>query len=217
MPAPFVLNSPDPFDDAVMAEASRLLALSDPPWFSLNFGPSVEAFKYSGRIIPHSEAQPRSQLYLNTCRNAARLKQWLPMPLLLENLDYHPDSAYEYVCEPLFITAVLDAVDCGFLLNVAHARVSAHNLGFDEERYFRSLPLFRAREVRISGPRFRRNRMADVHEPLQGEDWEALTFILARTEPEVVTLECIKDRDLLKDQLQRLHAILQSQPAISSS
>lgn len=208
MPAPFALNQPDPFDEVIMAQAEKWLALTDPPWFSMDFGSGVTAFEYDGQVAPRLEAQPRSQVYLNTCRNAIRLKRWLPVPLILENLDYHPRSASEYACEPLFITAVLDAVDCGFLLDVAHARVSAHNLGIDQERYFRSLPLFRVREVHVSGPRLRDGAMADAHEPLQGEDWEALAFVLARTEPEAVTLEYTKDKDLLRDQLQRLRAML---------
>ena len=208
MPAPFALNQPDPFDKAVMAQAERLLDLADPPWFSLNFCLSVKALEYGGQIRPRSKPQSRSRVYLNTCRNAVRLKRWLSVPMLLENFDYHPNSAYEYVCEPLFMTAALDAVDCGFLLNVAHARVSAHNLGFDEKRYFRSLPLFRVREVHASGSRLREGAMVDAHEALQDEDWEALAFVLARTEPEVVTLECTKDKEKLRDQLQRLRAML---------
>ena len=208
MPAPFVLNQPDPFDKAIMAQAERLLDLVDPAWFSLNFGLGVKASQHDGQVTPRSETQPRSRVYLNTCHNVARLKRWLAVPLLLENPAYQPNSAYEYACEPLFLTAVLDAVDCGFLLDVAHARVSAHNLGFDEERYFRSLPLFRVREVHATGSRLREGAMTGAHEPLQDEDWETLAFTLARTKPEVVTLEYTRDKDLLRDQLQRLRGML---------
>jgi len=208
MPAPFALNDPDPFDQVVMTEAKRLLALTEPPWFSLSFGFSAQAPEYDGQMVSRSETQPRSKIYLNTCRNAARLKRWLPMPLFLENLDCQPQGTYKYFCEPLFITAVLDAVDCGFLLDIAHARVSAHNLGFTGERYLRSLPLFRVREVHISGPRLGEGGMYDAHELLQDEDWEALNFVLARTEPEVVTLEYTKNWDQLQDHLTRLRAML---------
>ncbi|MCK4316064.1 MAG: DUF692 family protein [Anaerolineae bacterium] len=208
MPAPFVLNQPDPFDKTIMAQAERLLDLVDPAWFSLNFGLGVKASQHDGQVTLRSETQPRSQVYLNTCHNVARLKRWLAVPLLLENPAYQPNSAYEYACEPLFLTAVLDAVDCGFLLDIAHARVSAHNLGFYEERYFRSLPLFRVREVHATGSRLREGAMTGAHEPLQDEDWEALAFVLARTKPEVVTLEHTRDKDLLRGQLQRLRGML---------
>lgn len=208
MPAPFALDQPDPFDEAVMAQAEQLLAWTDPPWLSARFGSHVETSEYNGQVRLHADIRPRGQVYLNTCRNASRLKRWLPVPLLLKNQGYHLDSACEYVCEPLFITAVLDAVDCGFLLDIAHARVSARNLGFDEKRYFRSLPLFRVREVHVSGPRLQSDVLIDTHTPLLEEDWAALAFILARTEPEVVTLEYTQDKDLLRDQLQRLRAML---------
>jgi uncharacterized protein (UPF0276 family) len=208
MPALFALNHPGPFENAIMAEARRLLDLTNSPWLSLSLGFSVEMFGHDRQIASRTETQPRSKLYLNICRNAAQLKRWLPVPLLLENLDYQPKDTHEYLCEPLFIVAVLDAVDCGFLLDIAHARVSAHNLSFDEERYFRSLPLYRTREIHVSGPHLRDGAMFDAHEPLQDKDWEALAFVLARTEPETITLEYTKDRDLLQDQLQRLRAML---------
>jgi len=208
MPSPFSLNQPDPFDKAVMAQTQSLLALTDSPWLSTSFGPSVERFECNGKIIPLSETQTRSQVYLNTCRNAARLKQWLSVPLLLKNLDYHLNGAYEHVCEPSFIIAVLNTVDCGFLLDVAHARMSAHNLGLDEKQYLRSLPLYRVREVQVSAPRFQDSTMTDACEPLQEEDWEALAFVLARSKPEVVTLKVTKDKDQLHDQLQRLRNML---------
>jgi uncharacterized protein (UPF0276 family) len=208
MPVPFALNQSDPFDEAVMAEVERLLALTDTPWLSVDFGPGVKAFERDGKIIPLSETQPLSRVYLNTSRNATRFKRWLSVPLILRNLGYHPNGAYEHVCEPSFIIAVLDTLDCGLLLDVAQARISAHNLGLDEKQYIRSLPLYRVREVQISGPRLRDDTMTAADETLQDEDWEALTFVLARSKPEVVTLAYAKEKDQLQNQLQRLRSML---------
>lgn len=44
--------------------------------------------------------QPRQRCLENIVRNEKRLQEWLGIPLLLENNNYHPTNAYEYMCEP---------------------------------------------------------------------------------------------------------------------
>ncbi len=208
MPEPFALNHPDPFDKAVVTRAQELMSLVEPPWLSVTLGFNAEASEYEGKITRHSETQSQSQVYLNTCRSAARLRRWLTVPLLLANPDFHPGSGCEYICEPLFIIAVLDAVGCDFLLDIAHARISAHNMGLGEERYIRSLPLFRTQEIHVSGTRIRKGTMYDAHEPLQARDWDILSYVLSRAQPKMVTLEYAKDKARLQAQLERLRDML---------
>jgi uncharacterized protein (UPF0276 family) len=208
MPASFTLSHPDPFDDALMAQTEKLLTLTDSSWLSTGLGFSIAPSERERERSLHPEVQPRGEVYLNTCRNAMRLKQRLPVPLLLENADYHASSVHTYICEPLFTVAVLDAVNCDFLLNVAHARVSARSLGFHQERYFRSLPLFRARAVCVSGSRLQKEATANACAPPEEQDWQALTFVLARTQPEVVMLGYTQDENLLREHLQRLRHML---------
>jgi uncharacterized protein (UPF0276 family) len=205
MPAPFALNRSDPFDPTIVNQIKERAAGVESPWLSTGLIAEPAA-----GMIDAGSRQSRSQVYLNVCRNALRLKQQLPVPLLLANPGCRIDSAHAYACEPLFITAVLDAVDCGFSLDVAHARTSARHLGFDEERYFRSLPLFRVRELQVSGPRPQDNAADDARKPLREPDWRALSFVLARTKPEVVVLSYTQDRDRLRDQLRRLQSLLQT-------
>jgi uncharacterized protein (UPF0276 family) len=210
MPAPFTLSHPDPFDEAIMTQTEKLLTLTGSPWLSINLGFSPDGSEHARRSTSRSEIQPRSEAYLSTCRNAIRLKQRLPVPLLLENANYHASSIHTYICEPLFTVAVLDAVNCDFMLNIAHARVSARNLSFHEERYFRSLPLFRVQAVYVSAARSPEDASADAPKPLEEKDWQALSFVLARTKPEVVVLGYAEDKNLLREQLQRLRHMLSS-------
>jgi uncharacterized protein (UPF0276 family) len=48
--------------------------------------------------------------------------------ILIENLDYHPTGAYEYVCESEFISKMAKKRRCGVLLDIAHTIISAHEL-----------------------------------------------------------------------------------------
>jgi len=210
MPPPFVLNHPNPFDKEVMDQFKKLLTISNPDSFSMNLVCGNISTEHDKKTAPCPESQSQSQVYLNVCRNALRLKEWLQVPLALRNMGLLANDAYEYASEPLFITAVLDAVSCDFALDIAHARTSAHNLQFDLERYLRSLPLFRAREIIVSGPRLRNGIMIDTHGSLQDDDWQALDFVLARTSPQIVTLEYTGKKESLQSQLERMQTILQA-------
>jgi hypothetical protein len=102
---------------------------------------------------------------------------------------------------------VLAQTGCGFLLDIGHARVSAENLGLDARDYLQCLPLERVVQVHTSGPRRVDGRLVDAHQPLQEEDYDLLEFTLAKTHPQVVTLEYIQEAGALREQLERLRNI----------
>ena len=90
------------------------------------------------------------------------------------------------------------------LLDIGHARVSAATLGADVHGYLADLPLERVVQIHVSGPRMRDGRLVDAHEPLEDADYALLDWVLARTQPQVVTLEYIREREALSRQLGRL-------------
>ena len=132
----------------------------------------------------------------------------IPVPLILENLDYCPGGAYEHICEPDFIAAVLNETDAGLLLDLAHARVSAARLGLPIEDYLGQLPLERVRQLHISGPRSRDGVLFDAHESLLDEDYALLEWVLRRTQPLALTLEYNREEAGLREQLIRLRGVL---------
>jgi len=74
--------------------------------------------------------------------------------------------------------------------------------------YLGGFPLKRVAQVHVSGPRMRGGRLVDAHEPLQEVDYALLDFVLAQTQPQVVTLEYIREREALREQLFRLRGIV---------
>ncbi len=99
----FWLNYEDPFDEAELAKARAMIDLARPPWHSTGIGASAEPQGHTTdfwRGAPESALQPRERCLENIVRNGRRLAEWLSIPLLLENYNYHPTNAYEYVCEP---------------------------------------------------------------------------------------------------------------------
>lgn len=130
----FWLNYEDPFNRATMDKARAMIDLAQPPWHSTGIGASAEPQGHTTeywRGAPADALQPRTRCLANIVRNAGKLQAWLGIPLLLENYNYHPTNAYEYVCDPATFSKLME-IDCGMLLDLAHAQISAFNLGWPD-------------------------------------------------------------------------------------
>jgi uncharacterized protein (UPF0276 family) len=193
----------------VLPRTLRALRRTRAPWFSLylGFGAAEVGFD-KGRMRARTTLLGREELFENIVRNVQGLATAIPVPLFLENLDYNPGGAYEHVCQPEFIAAVLEESEADPLLDLAHARVSASRLGFSTPDYLTRLPLERVRQIHFSGPRPRYGVLVDAHEPLQEEDYGLLQNLLDVTTPRALTREYDRNEDALKKQVSQLRDIL---------
>ncbi|MCC7450115.1 MAG: DUF692 family protein [Anaerolineae bacterium] len=214
VPDPFWLNYENPFRDDLMQRARALLDAAKSPWLSTGIGASAEPQGH--RAGPYREAddhqrQTRERAVGNIIKHGKRLRDWAGVPLLLENYNYHPTNAYDYVCEPEVVHQILDAIGCGMLLDMSHARISAYNMGWSSTKdYFKALPLDKVREVHLSHPAIKNGQMLDMHQPAQPEDFAWLFWALDHTPAvEAVTLEVEElDGPTLLSQIDSLHKIL---------
>jgi uncharacterized protein len=140
----FWLNYENPFDERMMDEARTMLDATQSPWLSTGIGASAEPQAH--RSGPYREAddadlQTQEMVVGNIAKNGRRLQVWAGIPLLLENYNYHPTNAYEYVCEPALFAEMIEAIGCGVLLDLAHAQISAHNMQWTSvHAYLEALP-----------------------------------------------------------------------------
>ena len=179
------------------------------PWLSFHYsllppGYARFATKY-GRYLPLPKSSHSAKWFVD---EVFKLKRVVQLPLLLENMPSFPTNKYaleilaENICEILALT------DTAFLLDIAHARVVASVFGLDVCKYISRLPLEKVAQIHISGPRDRNGYLFDAHEDLCEEDYSLLEWVLARTNPQVVTLEYFKDRERLREQLTRIQEII---------
>ena len=204
------LGTPDALGQQdVLPRTLHLLAATRAPWLSVHLGFSAADVASEHATTARSPVIGRDELFATICRNVQTLAESIPVPLILENLDYQPGGAYEWVCEPEFIRAVLEETGTGLLLDLAHARVSAARLGLSIQVYLARLPLDRTWQIHISGPRLRDGILVDAHEPLQTEDYVLLTDVLSTTKVHALTLEYWSDEAALLGQVGRLREILQ--------
>ncbi len=145
------------------------IELTRTPWFSMHLGFASEKVFFDDHMLPRSEPLGASELMgrIVEVTNEARLH--CPLQVLLENLDYCPEGAYEHICQPEFIAEVVEMTGAGMLFDIAHWRVSSSWLGFDPIGALASMPLERIVEIHLSSPRpldDGSGRLDDCHEAL---------------------------------------------------
>lgn len=192
----------------VLAVTRRALEGTRAPWLSVHLGYSAAHVAFRNGFQAASATLERSQVMTSIVANVNALKTELGAPLLLENLDYNPSGAYEHVCEPEVVRAVLDATDTYLLLDLSHAQVSASRLGLTIADYLSGLPLERVRQLHVNGPRLVGDTLRDVHETMRAADYRLLEDVLEYTRPWAVTLEYGRDADELLAQVRRLQTAL---------
>lgn len=137
-----------------------------------------------------------------------KVKGQFGLPVILENLASLPVKKYWYAAEPAVLAAVVEAADCGLLLDLAHARLAAAYRGQPVQEYVAALPLEWVRQVHVSGIRTRNGRPYDAHESMQEEDYALLAWTLDRCQPVMVTLEYFRREAPLRQQLLRLQGMV---------
>ena len=133
------------------------------------------------------------------------LREFLGVPVVLENAPGLPGCASDPESDPATIAAVLEATGCNFLLDLSSAQTAARNWGVTPGQYLERLPLDRIVEVHLSAPRLLEGgRLIDGHDALREEDYDLLGRLLDRCAPQVATLEYWQEAQALRQQVVRL-------------
>ena len=101
-----------------------------------------------------------------------------PERVILENVSYRgTDGSCLYPCvDPNVISRVVAETGCGFLLDTAHARLTAAALGIDVQEYISRLPLAHLRELHVVGVQSDGKRLRDSM-AMGPEDWALIEWV----------------------------------------
>ena len=216
-------------------ERARLAGSCGTPWLSvhLDLGWTFLAYRWRGpQPVPRALARRWALRSLRRLQETCEAFVSERPAVLVENMPRWVSSRPAYIADPAFISAVVEESGCGFLLDLAHARVAAHHQGEPVHDYLLRLPLERLVEVHVSGPRpeppadhpsaggqpaddlpaggaLDGRPLVDAHQPMLEEDYALLAWVLARRRPRAVTLEYSKDQAQIVAQLARLRAFLE--------
>jgi len=115
-------------------------------------------------------------------RSLKGIRKFYPGPLSFENVPLNSGFArmgwQKYLVAPRFISRLLkEQDDVGFVLDVAHAAVSASRTGMSHKMYMSQLPHKLATELHISGYKTTETKVYEKHSALGDEQYEALRWL----------------------------------------
>ncbi len=158
-------------------------------------------------------------------RNALRFSSSLgDCPLLLENVPYHGEGEFaEIISNPLFYNSIHSQIPkINLLLDIAHAKITAHFLRIDVSEFMDRFFLDTVREIHVSGSNLiQEEGKTHTHYGMKNDDYETLHKILRATpNVKIVTLEysgtgenyrCKTPHDIgeLREQLIELRSIVE--------
>jgi uncharacterized protein len=163
------------------ARLQSLVAQSGTPHLSVHLDVQPEDLE---RMTPGAALE-------RVAESVERLRDLTGLRVLLENIAHYEWSERpSFVSDPQWITAALEISEAGFLLDIAHARVSAYHRHELETDYLDALPLERIAEIHVSAPRLETDGLRDRHLPLQAQDYALLERVLERVgSVKLITLE----------------------------
>ena len=115
--------------------------------------------------------------------------------ILIENLDYHPTGAYEYVCKPEFISKIARKTGCKVLLDLAHTIISAHAFEMDVIDFIENIGIGLIYEVHVNSPLHKEGKWYDINEPFYYYEAgkEILEYLIERNNAILLNIECEKE------------------------
>lgn len=142
------IAGPDPFDREYLAGLRRLLDRLDPPFYSDHLCYAAAGGRTTFDLLPVPRCE---EAVLHVAARARELADRLERPLVLENITYYATMPGSTMGEGEFITAVLEAAECGLLLDLNNVYVNARNHGRDPLADLDELPLARTRQIHLAG------------------------------------------------------------------
>jgi uncharacterized protein len=107
------------------------------------------------------------------------LKRYSAEQIIIENAIYRRSGGkiIRPGVVPRVFQRVFEEINCGLLLDISHARISARSLGMDEREYISNLPIVRLKEIHFTGLHNINGKLVD-HLPVLEEDWPILEWVL---------------------------------------
>ena len=164
-----------------------------------------------GRFQLDGKVFEKKKLILNAKKNIQWLRKNLKKTIKigLENNNYYPDPAYNIITDGNFISEIVIKNKIFFLLDLAHAFITAYNRKINFEKYLNSLPLRKTIQLHIVNSRiktFLKNKIAtDTHDLPSKKNFELVNKILKKC-PSIryLTVEYYKNTEKLIKSIKEL-------------
>jgi len=180
-------GSAQPLNPEHLRRLKELTKRTKTPWLSdhLCWG-SVDG-RYTHDLLP----LPYTFEAIRT--TAARIRQvqdYLEIPIAVENVSSYAEFHESEMTEWEFLNEVVEAADCGILLDVNNIYVSSQNHGFDPMEYVNAVAADRVAQIHIAGHSKFEKYTLDTHDhPVLDSVWKMYARAIERIGPTATLLE----------------------------
>jgi uncharacterized protein len=116
-----------------------------------------------------------------TSENIRRVQDYLEIPVAVENVSSYAEFYESEMTEWEFLSEVVEAADCGILLDVNNIYVSSQNHSFDPYDYVNSIQPERVAQIHIAGHSKFEKYILDTHDhPVLDPVWQLYARAIER-------------------------------------
>ena len=181
------LGSADPLDRAYLDRLDALARRIDAAWVSDHLcWTGIDGQQLHDLLpLPLTDEAVR-----HVAQRIARVQDRLGRRIAVENVSSYLSFRADRLPEWEFLAAVAEEADCGILLDVNNVFVSAHNHGFDAERYLAAMPERAIAEIHLAGFEATDACLVDTHGARIAADvWTLYQKTIARVGPRPTLIE----------------------------
>ena len=180
------IGGEDALDGELLEKTAALCERLQAPFFSDH----VCYSSVQGQPVHDLLPLPFSQQALeHTAARICQVQQQVGRPLVLENATFYAHMPGAQMDEATFIGQLLEAGDCGLLLDVNNVYVNSQNHGFDAQQFIDRMPMHRVRQLHLAGHTLQGNTIIDTHiGPIIDPVWELYRYTLKRAGRLIPTL-----------------------------
>jgi hypothetical protein len=154
------LGSVDPLNTDYLKRLKALADQVNPAWISDHLCWSAVHGMHTHDLIPLPYTQATIEHVAARIRD---VQDFLGRELMIENVSSYLQYKDSVMPEWAFFSEVAEAADCGMLLDINNIYVSAHNHGFETEKYLSAIPAERVRQLHLAGFEDRGTHLLDTH------------------------------------------------------
>jgi uncharacterized protein (UPF0276 family) len=156
-----------------------LLSITGTPYVNLHLG--AEPKNFPTISIEETDTQVIQPVVARMLQDVmVAVKHFGAERVIIENVPYRASGGdFLRACvEPDVINHIVEETGCGLLLDISHARITAHHMNIDELAYMQVLPVHRLKELHFTGVHTIDGKLQD-HLSILPQDWLVLDWALA--------------------------------------
>jgi uncharacterized protein len=182
------IGSTDDLNKEYLKSIKELLDRVDSPWWSdhLCFTSIEGTYMHDLLPLPFTKEAVR-----HIADRIKTVQEYTQRPFLIENISFYMNMPGNEMTDAQFLAEVVEAADCGILLDVNNIYVNSINHKFDPiEDYLNQIPIERTVQMHVAGHKRIEDYIIDTHgaaviEPV----YQLLQWVLERTKVNGVLLE----------------------------